>query len=280
MKKVDPAKASGHKTLRERLNPSSIIKSIVDNITSTIPAFGGNGSASVKKTKVANKSAVKAVSGKAAPTRAKVTTAKTKASSTKPKGSVAKVTSSAKPKSVSAKASGALSKKTGTGIEGSKFFKLFLDELKDIYWAEKNLVKALPKIQKGATSTSLKNLIGAHLEETKIHVTRIEEVFFLLDRKPMAVKCEAMEGLIKEGDELLKDLEKDTMVRDAGLIIGSQKIEHYEIAAYGSLSTFAKKLGNTKIVKLLEATLAEEKRADFKLTNIAMKSVNAQASKE
>jgi len=172
-------------------------------------------------------------------------------------------------------------KKASAGkMENSKFHELFVEELKDIYWAEKNLVKALPKMQKAATSDDLSTCIGNHLEETKEHVARLEEVFELLGKKPQAKKCEAMEGLITEGQEILADTEADTAVRDAGIIIASQKIEHYEISAYGSLRTLANVMGHTEVAKLLEKTLQEEKNADSLLTEVAESAINEEAAAE
>ncbi|MDR6566450.1 YciE/YciF ferroxidase family protein [Chitinophaga ginsengisegetis] len=162
----------------------------------------------------------------------------------------------------------------------SKFHELFMDELKDIYWAEKNLVKALPKMQKAATSEELSTCIGNHLEETKEHVARLEQVFELLGKKPQAKKCEAMEGLIAEGQEVVADTDEDTAVRDAGIIIASQKIEHYEISAYGSLRTLANVMGHSQVAKLLEQTLKEEKNADSLLTEVAESTVNEEAAAE
>jgi ferritin-like metal-binding protein YciE len=162
----------------------------------------------------------------------------------------------------------------------SKFHELFMDELKDIYWAEKSLVKALPKMQKVATSDELSTCIGNHLEETKEHVARLEQVFELLGRKPQAKKCEAMEGLIAEGQEVVADTDEDTAVRDAGIIIASQKIEHYEISAYGSLRTLANVMGHSQVAKLLEQTLKEEKNADSLLTEVAESTVNEEAAAE
>ena len=165
-------------------------------------------------------------------------------------------------------------------MPNSKFHELFVEELKDIYWAEKNLVKALPKMQKAATSKELTSCIASHLEETKGHVARLEQVFELLGKKAQAKKCEAMEGLIAEGQEVVEDTEEDSAVRDAGIIIASQKIEHYEISAYGSLRTLANVMGHTQVVKLLDQTLQEEKNADSKLTEVAESTVNEEAAAE
>lgn len=165
-------------------------------------------------------------------------------------------------------------------MANSKFHKLFIDELKDIYWAEKHLVSALRKISQGATSQELKDAIDNHLEETKTHVTRLEEIFDSFGMKAMAKKCYAMEGLIEEGNKILEDTEKDTMVRDAAIIIASQKIEHYEIASYGSLAELANKMGHSDAFDLLEMTLEEEKEADQNLTMIATEFINEEALQE
>jgi Uncharacterized protein conserved in bacteria len=185
-----------------------------------------------------------------------------------------KKTSPAKAKTAST------AKKNGsTKMENSKFHQLFMDELKDIYWAEKHLVKALPKMQKAATSTELANAIGDHLSVTKEHVSRIEEIFGMLGAKAVAKKCEAMEGLVMEAQELMEE-EEESAVLDAGLIIAAQKVEHYEIATYGSLRTLANVMGHTDVAHLLEQTLAEEKEADGLLTQIAESAVNEEAMAE
>lgn len=162
----------------------------------------------------------------------------------------------------------------------SKFSQLFLDEIKDIYWAEKHLVKALPKMIKGATSSVLADAIDMHLEETKEHVTRLEEVFKLLGEKPQAKKCDAMEGLVKEAESILEDTDSDTMVRDAGIIIASQKVEHYEIASYGSLVALAEKMGMKEAASILSDTLKEEKKTDANLTKLAVSEINEEAADE
>ena len=157
---------------------------------------------------------------------------------------------------------------------------LFLDEVKDIYWAEQHLAKALPKMIKGATSEDLKQTITAHLEETKNHVTRLESAFASLGEKPKAVKCLAMEGLLKEADELLSETDKGTEVRDVAIISAAQKVEHYEIASYGTLRTLAGTLGYTEAQELFDQTLAEEKNADSLLTQVAENYVNEAAAAE
>lgn len=154
---------------------------------------------------------------------------------------------------------------------------LFEDELKDIYWAEKALVKALPKMAKNATSEELINAIEEHLEVTKEHVERCEQVFEMMNKPARAKKCEAMDGLIREAQDIMESTEPG-VVRDAGIISGAQKIEHYEIASYGTLCAFAKTLGETEIAALLEQTLNEEKEADQTLTGIAESTINMGAA--
>lgn len=154
---------------------------------------------------------------------------------------------------------------------------LFEDELKDIYWAEKALTKALPKMAKNATSDDLKNALNDHLEVTKEQVARLEQVFELLGKKAQAKKCEAMAGLIKEGEGIIEDT-KPGAVRDAGIISAGQKAEHYEIASYGTLVAFANLLGESKVAAILQETLAEEKDADSTLTQIAENGINLEAA--
>lgn len=156
----------------------------------------------------------------------------------------------------------------------------FADEIKDIYWAENHLVKTLPKMRKAATSKKLADALARHLEITKTHVTRLQKIFELLGKKAQAKKCDAMEGLSKEGEGILEDTEKGTVTRDVGIILASQKVEHYEIATYGGLAQLAKTLGLTKIADLLSQTLREEKEADETLTAIAENDINYKASGE
>lgn len=170
------------------------------------------------------------------------------------------------------------SSKTTSGKEKG-LQQLFQNELRDIYWAEKALTKAIPKMIKKATSEDLKEALESHLEETKGHVERCEKVFELLGKPASAKKCEAMAGLTKEAEEIMESTE-DGMVRDAGIISAAQKVEHYEIASYGTLCAFAKTLGENEVVKLLEKTLNEEKEANDKLTQIAESSVNEEALTE
>lgn len=153
----------------------------------------------------------------------------------------------------------------------------FIDALKDIYWAENALVKTLPKMFENATDQKLKSAIKIHLDQTKEHVTRLDNVFKSLNIKAEGKKCKAMEGLIKEGEEILNETESGA-VQDIGIIAASQKIEHYEIATYGTLAAYAKVLGEKEALDLLLRTLGEEKKADSLLSTIADTNLNAQAS--
>ncbi len=177
--------------------------------------------------------------------------------------------------------SGSEKSKSGkkASMQSSQLMKLFEDGLKDIYWAENALVKAMPKMIKNATSQELNSALTDHLEETKGHVTRLEEVFSLIDVKAEGKKCEAMEGLIKEASEIMESCEEGSM-RDAGIISAAQKVEHYEIATYGTLRQFAETLGLDKVAEMLETTLQEEKEADLKLSDVAMDAVNVDAAEE
>ncbi len=154
---------------------------------------------------------------------------------------------------------------------------LFLDELSDLYDAEKQLTKALPKMAKAATSNQLKQAFEEHLEQTRGHVERLEQIFESLAQDDSGKKCAAMAGLIKEGDELASDTE-ETAVRDAGLIAAAQKVEHYEIAGYGSARAHAETLGHTSAVRLLDETLAEEKETNEKLNSLAEMGINKEAA--
>jgi ferritin-like metal-binding protein YciE len=155
---------------------------------------------------------------------------------------------------------------------------LLLNELRDIYHAEKQLVKALPKMAKKAKSDELRQAFEHHLEETKGQVDRLEQVFEQLDARSSGKRCEAMEGLIEEAKEMMEDI-KTPEVLDAALISAAQKVEHYEIASYGSVHALAEALGHKDAAKLLEETLGEEKAADQKLTQIALSAVNQTALK-
>ncbi|WP_432713246.1 ferritin-like domain-containing protein [Pedobacter sp.] len=157
---------------------------------------------------------------------------------------------------------------------------LFIDGIKDIYWAENHLVKNLPKMQRSATSPELATAIENHLKETENHVARLEKVFDLLGEKAQAKKCDAMEGLTKEGEGIIESTTAGTSTRDVGIILASQKVEHYEIATYGGLAQLAKTLGLDDVAAVLEETLAEEKKADSLLTEIAENNINYTAADE
>jgi len=153
---------------------------------------------------------------------------------------------------------------------------LFLDELSDLHSAEKQLLKALPKMAKAATADELRQAFEGHLEQTKGHVQRLESIFDELVESPGRKRCRAMEGLIAEGEEFLNEDALDA-VRDAGLIAIAQRVEHYEIAAYGTAATYARHLGDAKAEELLRETLAEERETDKKLTKLAESYVNFMA---
>lgn len=169
-------------------------------------------------------------------------------------------------------------KSTNALMQSSQLMQLFEDQLKDIYWAEKALTKAIPKMIKNATSEELIQALTLHLDETKEQVERLKEVFASIEIKPVAKKCDAMEGLITEAGEIMEFCEVGPMC-DAGIILATQKVEHYEIASYGTLCVYAKILGNNVAATLLQQTLDEEKGADIKLSKIA-ESINIEAADE
>lgn len=169
-------------------------------------------------------------------------------------------------------------KSTNPPMKSSQLMKLFEDELKDIYWAEKALTKAIPKMIKNATSQKLIDALENHLAETEEQVTKVEQVFESINKKAVAKKCDAMEGLIKETEDIMESCEEGAM-RDAGIISAAQKVEHYEIASYGTLCSFAKTLGEDAAAGLLQQILNEEKVADVKLSEIAQ-SINVEAADE
>lgn len=169
----------------------------------------------------------------------------------------------------------------GSGIQtNTQLQKVFEDALKDIYWAEKHLTKALPKMQKAATTEGLKNAIEEHTTQTEEHVERLEQVFELMGKKAQAKKCDGMEGLVKEGESIVEETEDGSMARDAGIIMAAQKVEHYEISAYGTLVQMAKTMGFDEGAEILEQTLEEEKEADELLTQIAENDINWEAELE
>jgi ferritin-like metal-binding protein YciE len=156
--------------------------------------------------------------------------------------------------------------------------KLYVDELKDLFSAENQVLKALPKMAKAASSDELQTGFEEHLGQTRGHVQRLEEIFKSLDESPTGKKCVGMEGLVKEGSEVMEE-GFEHAVLDAGLIGAARRVEHYEMAAYGAALEIARVLGQTKHASLLEKTLAEEKQTDEKLANLA-KEINAQANEE
>ena len=178
------------------------------------------------------------------------------------------------------KTNGKKKENSGAGAGNSQLEKLFHDCVKDIYWAEKQLTKAMPKMQKAATTEELKAAIGEHIAQTEEQVTRLEKVFEIFGWKPQAKKCDAMEGLIKEGESVVEETEEGSMTRDAGIIIAAQKVEHYEIATYGGLVQLALTMGNDEAAGILQTTLDEEKETDKGLTQIAEGGINWEAEQE
>ncbi|MET0943776.1 MAG: ferritin-like domain-containing protein [Flavobacterium sp.] len=190
-------------------------------------------------------------------------------------------TATNKKETTKSKATAKTTSKTGVtkpkSDAASGLTELFEDGLKDIYWAEKALTKALPKMAKNATSPELIDALNNHLTETEGQISRLEQVFELAGQKATAKKCDAMAGLIEEGNGILEETEIG-VVRDAGIIAACQKIEHYEIATYGTLRQFAETLGMEEAASLLEQTLEEEKAADKALTIVAVNAVNFEAA--
>ncbi len=183
----------------------------------------------------------------------------------------------AEPKAGTKKSSAATEKDKKSGEEFRDFF---IDELKDILWAERALLKALPKMRKAATGKELAASFDSHLAETEAQISTLEQVFDLMGEKPKTKKCDAMEGLISETESIIADTEKGSAIRDAGLILAAQKVEHYEIATYGTLAAFADAMQEAKVAKLLRSILRDEKKSDKKLTTLALESVNEDASEE
>lgn len=189
-------------------------------------------------------------------------------------------TTKTKKASPAKKSNGSTKSSNGAAAGNSQLDKFFHDQLKDIYWAEKHLTKALPKMMKNATTEELKSAIETHLAQTEEQVARLEQVFELLEKKPQAKKCDGMEGLVKEGESVMEETEDGSMTRDVGIIVSAQKVEHYEIAAYGSLVTLAKTMGQDEIAEILQTTLDEEKETDQLLTTIAENNINWEAELE
>jgi len=164
--------------------------------------------------------------------------------------------------------------------QSSKLREFFIDQLEDIYWAEKKLVKTLPKMANAATSSQLRDAFNSHLEETKNHVTRIERAFDMINQEANDKECPALKGIAKEGEDIIDETDDNTAQRDVGLIFAGQKAEHYEIATYGGLVQLARTLGHDDVAELLSETLQEEKNADEKLTQIAEQGANVAAGRE
>jgi ferritin-like metal-binding protein YciE len=162
----------------------------------------------------------------------------------------------------------------------SKLREFFIDQLQDIYWAEKKLVKTLPKLSQASHSEELRNAFDAHLKETENHVSRIEKAFEMMKEKAEATECPALKGIAEEGEDIIDETEENTAQRDVGLIFAGQKAEHYEIATYGALIQLAKDMNQTDVASLLAETLAEEKKADEKLTQLAKSGINKEAAME
>ena len=165
-------------------------------------------------------------------------------------------------------------------MKNAPLHKFFVSALKDIYYAENAIVDALEKMQEAATTEELKDAFEDHQLQTKKHISRLEKVFKLIDEKPEKKECEAIKGIIKEGEEVIKSTEEGSMTRDAALIIAAQKVEHYEIATYGGLAQLAITMGHDKAADLLEKTLQEEEETDENLTDIAETFINFDAEQE
>jgi ferritin-like metal-binding protein YciE len=162
----------------------------------------------------------------------------------------------------------------------SLLHEFLIDGIKDIYWAENRLLKVIPKMQKEATTVQLERTLGEHLEVTREQIQRLDQIFDMLGVKAAGKKCEGMAGLIEEGEDVMDETQDGSVTRDVGIIVSAQKIEHYEIAAYGGLAQLARTMGHDDIAELLDATLQEEKEADRMLTEIAENDINYEASTE
>lgn len=172
------------------------------------------------------------------------------------------------------------SKASSQEDKNAPLMQLFTDALKDMYWAEQAIIEGLKKLQQAATNEELTEAFEDHEMETKKHVSRLEKVFEQLNLPAEGKKCAAMEGILKEADEMIKHTPEGSATRDAGLIIAAQKVEHYEIASYGGLVAIAHTLGQTKAAKLLQKTLDEEEETDLHLTDIAETAINFEAAEE
>jgi len=178
------------------------------------------------------------------------------------------------------KKGGTMRSTNGKSNPESLLEKFFLDMLKDIYYAEQQLVKALPKMEQAATTEELEDAFNDHRQQTERHVKRLERVFAHLGKKAEGKKCEAMDGLIREAESIIDETEENTMTRDAALIIAAQKVEHYEIASYGGLVQLAITMGLDQVADILDKTLSEEEDTDQLLTFIAEAHVNLDAEQE
>ncbi len=165
-------------------------------------------------------------------------------------------------------------------LKNSEFYHLFMNELKEMYWAENHQVKFFPRMQKAASSRELINVFATHTKETETHIETLENIFQFYGVNATSKKCLAMEGLFEEAKANMENTDKDTMVRDAGLIFSAQKMEHYEIACYGTLRVFAETLEHQNVSQMLSKILATEKASDVALTKIAKSFINEPASKE
>jgi len=165
-------------------------------------------------------------------------------------------------------------------MKDSLLHQFLVDGLKDIYWAENRLLKAIPKMQKEATTVQLEKTLGEHLDVTRDQIQRLDQIFDKLGIKAAGKKCDGMQGLLDEGEHVMEETEEGSVTRDVGIIVSAQKIEHYEIAAYGGLAQLARTMGHNEIAELLDATLQEEKEADRLLTEIAENDINYEASTE
>jgi ferritin-like metal-binding protein YciE len=178
------------------------------------------------------------------------------------------------------KNSGNTNAKNNGSKQRSLLEKFFIDQLKDIYYAEQQLVKALPKMKEASTTEELEDAFDHHLTQTERHVKRLEKVFKMIRQEPEGKKCEAMDGLVREAQNIISETDEGTMTRDAALIIAAQKVEHYEIASYGGLVALALTMGLDQAADVLEKTLAEEEDTDQQLTFIAEGYINVNAEEE
>lgn len=220
----------------------------------------------------------KAAAKKAAPKKAEAKKAAAKKAA--PKKAAPPAKKAAAKKAAAPKKAAAKKGASSPADQRSLLLKLFVDGIKDIYWAEKQLTKSLAKLAKAATSDQLRQSFEDHRMVTEQQVGRVEQVFQLLGVKAVAKKCEAMDGLTREADTIVAETQKGTMSRDAGLILAAQKVEHYEIASYGGLAQLASTLGMEEAKNLLGQTLQEEKDTDALLTQLAVSSINLDAEKE